>query len=134
MWIWRGHGRSSDRARRCGAKMIGPPTNADYAFRFHHGLRLPRTLSQRWSVRRSRAIALVWTRNPLALHPRSPSHARQSFAAVAIDRPLVPTANHRHAVALLGSLVVALLIYLFAWKREDSPMRLILVGIGSVWC
>jgi len=77
------------------------------------------------------AIMQGLTRNPLASPEITGVTAGASFAAVTLI-VLLPSTSILTLpfAALLGGLVVALLIYLFAWKGGDSPIRLILVGIG----
>lgn len=97
-------------------------------------LRLPRAIVA-WLVGAalgaSGAIIQGLTRNPLASPDLTGVTAGASAAAVVlfIFFPDVPEAWLPLA-AFGGGIVVALLLYLLAWRGGDSPIRLILVGIG----
>jgi len=102
-------------------------------------LRLPRMVLA-WLVGVSLGVAgsLVQgiTRNPLASPDLTGVTAGASFAAVTLI-VMFPKAPYwlLPVVALIGGLAVAVLLYLLAWRSDsagggDSPMRLILVGIG----
>lgn len=114
--------------------IIGLPTvNPDYAF-VVNTLRLPRTLIAAlvgMALAISGAIMQGLTRNPLASPEITGVTAGASFAVVTLI-VLLPGASliTLPFAALLGALTVALLIYVFAWRGGDSPIRLILVGIG----
>lgn len=77
------------------------------------------------------------TRNPMATPEMMGISGGASVAAVSIIM-LFSTANDALSISLnflplfafLGATFIALLIYLFAWKKGVSSLRLILVGIG----
>lgn len=107
--------------------------NPDFGF-IVMTLRLPRTLVA-WGVGMGLAIAGTITqgitRNPLASPGIIGVNAGASLAAVTLivlypELPivLIPLA------AFGGALLVAMLIYLLAWKDGSSPVQLILVGVG----
>jgi iron complex transport system permease protein len=110
-----------------------PTDNPDYDF-IVNTLRLPRMLVAALvglALGISGAIMQGLTRNPLADPGIIGISAGASLVAVTLivivkDVPagIIP------AAAFAGALVVAALIYLLAWKHGDSPIRLILVGIG----
>jgi len=114
--------------------VLGLPTaNTNYAF-VVNTLRLPRTLVAAlvgMALAVSGAIMQGLTRNPLASPEITGVTAGASLAAVTLI-VLVPSASiiTLPLAALAGALGVALLIYVLAWKGGDSPIRLILVGIG----
>jgi len=97
-------------------------------------LRLPRVLVAflvGLALALSGAIMQGLTRNPLAAPELTGVTAGASLAAVilivfvpGVSVTVLPLA------ALVGAAVVAVLIYGLAWKKGDSPIRLILVGIG----
>ena len=97
-------------------------------------LRLPRAIVA-WLVGAalgaSGAIIQGLTRNPLASPDLTGVTAGASAAAVIlfIFFPNMPEA-WLPVAAFGGGIFVALLLYLFAWRGGDSPIRLILVGIG----
>lgn len=107
--------------------------NPDFSF-IVMTLRLPRTLVA-WGVGMGLAIAGTITqgitRNPLASPGIIGVNAGASLAAVTLIvlYPELPIALIPLA-AFGGALLVALLIYLLAWKDGSSPVRLILVGVG----
>ncbi|UJB67731.1 iron ABC transporter permease [Acaryochloris sp. 'Moss Beach'] len=107
--------------------------NPDFGF-IIMTLRLPRTLVA-WGVGMGLAIAGTITqgitRNPLASPGIIGVNAGASLAAVTLIvlYPELPIALIPLA-AFGGALLVALLIYLLAWKDGSSPVRLILVGVG----
>jgi iron complex transport system permease protein len=114
--------------------VLGMPTgNEDYAF-IVNILRLPRMLVAALvgvALGISGAIMQGLTRNPLADPSIIGVSAGASLVAVTLiilvrDVPagVLPLA------AFAGAALTALLIYLLAWKGGDSPLRLILVGIG----
>ncbi len=114
--------------------VLGLPTeNPDYGF-IVNTLRLPRTVVA-WGVGMALAIAGTLTqgitRNPLAAPGIIGVNAGAALAAVSliVAFPTVPMAALPLA-AFMGALVVAMLIYLLAWKGGSSPVRLILVGVG----
>ncbi|GCE49654.1 iron complex transport system permease protein [Thermosporothrix hazakensis] len=97
-------------------------------------LRLPRALIAIFvgmAIAASGAILQGLTRNPLASPDIIGISHGASLAAVGliifaswISITFVPVA------AFLGAGVAALLVYLLAWRKGSSPIRLILVGIG----
>lgn len=97
-------------------------------------LRLPRMLLA-WLVGAALAVSgnIVQgiTRNPLASPDLTGVTAGASLAAVffIVVMPGLPR-NLLPLMAFVGALAVALLLYLLAWRRGDSPMRFILIGIG----
>ncbi|MCX7858531.1 iron ABC transporter permease [Chloroflexus sp.] len=114
--------------------LFGLPTgNADYSF-IVTTLRLPRMLVAALvglALGIAGAITQGLTRNPLAEPGILGISAGASFAAVALI-VVVRTAptSAVPVAALAGAISVALVIYLLAWRGGDSPIRLILVGIG----
>lgn len=97
-------------------------------------LRLPRMLVAAlvgMALGLSGTILQGLTRNPLAAPGILGINAGAGLVAVSLIVlvPAVP-ANAIPAAAFGGALVVALLIYWLAWHGGDSPMRLILIGIG----
>lgn len=114
--------------------LLGLPTgNVDHSF-IVTTLRVPRVLVA-WMVGIalgvSGAIIQGLTRNPLAAPELTGVTAGASLAAVTIIViiPGVPVALLPFA-AFGGGVAVAGLLYLLAWHQGDSPIRLILVGIG----
>jgi iron complex transport system permease protein len=110
-----------------------PTDNPDYDF-IVNTLRLPRMLVAALvglALGISGAIMQGLTRNPLADPGIIGISAGASLVAVTliVVAKDVPT-SVIPAAAFAGALVVAALIYLLAWKHGDSPIRLILVGIG----
>lgn len=110
-----------------------PTGNADYDF-IVNILRLPRMLVAvlvGTALGISGTIMQGLTRNPLADPDILGISAGASLAAVTLI-VLVRTvpAGVIPVAAFGGALVVAFLIYVLAWKQGDSPIRLILVGIG----
>ncbi|MGB9752288.1 FecCD family ABC transporter permease [Roseiflexus castenholzii] len=114
--------------------VLGLPTgNEDYAF-IVNTLRLPRMLVAAlvgMALGISGAIMQGITRNPLADPGILGISAGAGLVAVTLivvvrDVPagIIPLA------AFGGAVTVASLIYLLAWRGGDSPIRLILVGIG----
>jgi iron complex transport system permease protein len=114
--------------------VLGLPTgNEDYGF-IVNTLRLPRMLVAALvglGLGVSGAIMQGLTRNPLADPGILGISAGAGLAAVTLivavrDVPagVVPLA------AFAGAVVVAALIYVLAWRGGDSPIRMILVGIG----
>jgi iron complex transport system permease protein len=107
--------------------------NPDYAFVIMT-LRLPRVLVAFLvgaGLAVSGAILQGLTRNPLAAPEIIGFSAGASLAAVtvivvfpAVSPLTLPLA------AFSGALAAALVVYLLAWKKGSSPLRLILVGIG----
>lgn len=110
-----------------------PTDNGDYDF-IVNTLRLPRMLVAALvglALGISGAILQGLTRNPLASPGILGINAGAGLVAVTLivmldDVParVIPLA------AFAGAFTVALLIYLLAWRGRDSPIRLILVGIG----
>lgn len=114
--------------------VLGLPTgNEDYSF-IVNTLRLPRMLVAAlvgMALGVSGAILQGLTRNPLADPGILGISAGAGVVAVTLivvvrDVPagVIPVA------AFGGAVTVAGLIYLLAWRGGDSPLRLILVGIG----
>jgi iron complex transport system permease protein len=113
---------------------------ADASYRFVvMELRLPRALVA-WMVGAalgtSGAIIQGLTRNPLASPDLTGVTAGASAAAVLLIIFFPDTPDTWLPIAAFGGgLLVALVLYLFAWRGSssaggDSPVRLILVGIG----
>lgn len=110
-----------------------PTDNADYSF-IVNTLRLPRMLVAALvglALGMSGTIMQGLTRNPLA----DPGILGISAGAGLVAVTLIVVVRDLPAGvlpvgALAGALVVAALIYLLAWRGGDSPMRLILIGIG----
>ena len=110
-----------------------PTTNGDYAF-IINTLRLPRTIVAflvGGGLAIAGAITQGITRNPLAAPGIIGVNAGATLAAVTL-LVLLPNApiSLLPFAAFAGALTVALLIYLLAWQKGSSPVRLILVGIG----
>lgn len=110
-----------------------PGANPDYDF-VVNTLRLPRMLVAVLvgvALGISGAILQGLTSNPLADPNIIGISQGAGLAAVAV---IVLARNAPSSVvpfaAFGGALIVALLIYLLAWRHSDSPIRLILVGIG----
>ncbi len=114
--------------------VVGLPTGeADHAF-IVNVLRLPRMLvagGVGLALGLAGAIMQGLTRNPLADPGLLGISAGAGLAAVtlivavkAVEPGVVPLA------AFGGGAAVAALIYLLAWRGGDSPIRLILIGIG----
>lgn len=114
--------------------VLGLPTaNGDYAF-VVNTLRLPRMLVAALvgaALGVSGAILQSLTRNPLASPDTLGINAGAGVVVVAlivlagdVSARVIPVA------AFAGASAVALLIYVLAWRGGDSPLRLILVGIG----
>jgi iron complex transport system permease protein len=97
-------------------------------------LRLPRALTA-FTVGAMLALAggvmQTLTRNPLASPDLTGVTAGASLGAI-ILLVLFPSASAGllPLAALVGGLGVAAMIYALAWRGGDSPIRLILVGIG----
>jgi iron complex transport system permease protein len=114
--------------------VLGLPTgNEDYAF-IVNTLRLPRMLVAAlvgMALGISGAILQGLARNPLADPGILGISAGAGLVAVTliVVVPNVPTGVIPVAV-FGGAVTVAALIYLLAWRGGDSPIRLILVGIG----
>jgi iron complex transport system permease protein len=97
-------------------------------------LRLPRVLVAFLvgaALAISGAILQGLTRNPLAAPDIVGVNAGAGLAAVtlivvlpSVSAALIPPA------AFVGGVVVAVLLYVLAWKGHSSPIRLILIGIG----
>lgn len=107
--------------------------NTDHSF-VVNTLRLPRALVA-WLVGVMLALAggimQSLTRNALASPDITGVTAGASLGAVLLLVAFPKaTVVSLPLAALLGGLVVAGLIYLLAWQQGDSPIRLILVGIG----
>lgn len=113
--------------------ILGLSINPDYAF-VVNTLRLPRTivaLGVGMALAISGTILQSLTRNPLADPGIIGVNAGASVAAVTliIFFPNVPLFALPLS-AFVGALAVALFIYLLAWDKGSSPLRLILVGVG----
>jgi iron complex transport system permease protein len=107
--------------------------NPDHAFVINT-LRLPRSITAflvGTGLAVSGAILQGLTRNPLAAPDIVGINAGASLAAVGliILAPAAP-AILLPIAAFGGALSVAVLVYLLAWGQGNSPMRLVLVGIG----
>lgn len=114
--------------------VLGLPTaDGDYTF-IVNTLRLPRMLVAALvgcALGISGTIMQGLTRNPLA----DPGILGISAGAGLVAVTLIVVVRDVPAGAIPfaafgGALAVALLIYLLAWRGGDSPIRLILVGIG----
>ncbi|ACZ42918.1 transport system permease protein [Thermobaculum terrenum ATCC BAA-798] len=97
-------------------------------------LRLPRALVALmvgFALGVAGAIMQGITRNPLASPELTGVVAGASLAAVTLI-VLVPSASISllPPAALVGAAVVAAGVYVLAWKGGDSPIRLVLVGVG----
>jgi iron complex transport system permease protein len=114
--------------------ILGLPTlNPDYPF-IVNTLRLPRTVvafGVGVGLAISGTILQGLTRNPLADPGIIGVNAGASVAAVTLIVlfPNVPLFA-LPVSAFGGALAVAILIYLLAWDKGSSPMRLILMGVG----
>lgn len=114
--------------------VLGLPTaNPDYDF-IVNTLRLPRMLVAALvgiALGVSGAIMQGVTRNPLATPDIMGISAGAALVAVTLIVVVqsVP-AGGLPLAAFAGAATMALLIYLLAWRRGDSPLRLILIGIG----
>ncbi|MBD1806816.1 iron ABC transporter permease [Microcoleus sp. FACHB-SPT15] len=114
--------------------LVGLPTaNPDYPF-IINTLRLPRTLvafGVGVALGISGTILQGLTRNPLVEPGIIGVNAGASLAAVALIVlfPNVPLFA-LPVSAFVGALAVAIFIYLLAWDKGSSPIRLILVGVG----
>lgn len=114
--------------------VLGLPTgNEDYSF-IVNTLRLPRMVVAAlvgMALGVSGAILQGLTRNPLADPGILGVSAGAGLVAVTM---IVVVRNVPSGIVPLGAFVgaagVAGLIYLLAWRGGDSPLRLILVGIG----
>lgn len=107
--------------------------NSDYNFVVNI-LRLPRAIVAFLvgiMLALAGAVMQTLTRNPLASPDITGVTAGASMGAVLMIL-VWPDAGPRALplAALGGGGLVALIIYLLAWRNGDSPMRLILVGIG----
>lgn len=108
-------------------------SDGNYSF-IVNTLRLPRALV---AVLVGAALAVAGailqglTRNDLAAPDIIGINAGAGLAAVTliVAFPSVPAAYIPPA-AFVGALVVAVLLYVFAWSGSSSPTRLILVGVG----
>ncbi len=114
--------------------VLGLPTgNEDYSF-IVNTLRLPRMLVAALvglALGVSGAIMQGLTRNPLA----DPGILGISAGAGLVAVTLIVVVRNVPAgiiplAAFGGAVTIAALIYLLAWRGGDSPIRLILVGIG----
>ena len=114
--------------------VLGLPTaNPDYEF-IVNTLRLPRMLVAALvglALGISGAIMQGLTRNPLASPDIMGISAGAGLVAVTLlvvvqDVP----AGSTPAATFAGALIMALLIYILAWRKGDSPIRMILIGVG----
>lgn len=107
--------------------------NTDYNF-VVNVLRLPRAIVAfivGIMLALAGAVMQTMTRNPLASPDITGVTAGASMGAVLMILVWPEAgAGALPLAALLGGGLVALVIYLLAWRHGDSPMRLILVGIG----
>ena len=108
-------------------------SDSSYAF-IVQTLRLPRALVALLvgaALAVAGAILQGLTRNPLAAPDVIGINTGASLAAVTliVAFPSV-SSSYLPPAAFGGALVVALLLYVLAWKGHSSPARLILVGIG----
>lgn len=107
--------------------------NPDHDFILNQ-LRLPRALTA-WTVGVMLALAggimQTLTRNPLASPDITGVTTGASLGAVLV-LVVFPNASvvSLPTAALVGGLGVALTLYLLSWRSHDSPIQLILVGIG----
>ena len=108
---------------------------ADPAYDFVvNTLRLPRALTA-FTVGGMLALAggimQTLTRNPLASPDLTGVTAGASLGAILLLVFFPSAATGMLPLsALLGGLIVASAIYMLAWRGSDSPIRMILVGIG----
>jgi iron complex transport system permease protein len=114
--------------------VLGLPTGAeDYSF-IVNTLRLPRMLVAALvgaALGIAGAIMQGLTRNPLADPGILGISAGAGLAAVTLIVVVRGApAGALPLAAFAGAAAVAALIYLLAWRGGDSPLRLILVGIG----
>lgn len=110
-----------------------PTANPDFNF-IVNTLRLPRMLVAALvglGLGVSGAIMQGLTRNPLADPGIIGVSAGAALVAVTliVVFPNVPSSLLPLA-AFAGSMTIAFLIYILAWRGGDSPIRLILVGVG----
>jgi iron complex transport system permease protein len=107
--------------------------NADYHF-VVNVLRLPRAIVAfvvGVMLALAGAVMQTLTRNPLASPDITGVTAGASMGAVLMILVWPNAGSGALPLAALGGgALVALVIYLLAWRQGDSPMRLILVGIG----
>lgn len=113
--------------------ILGLSTNPDYFF-IVNTLRLPRTivaLGVGMALAISGTILQSLTRNPLADPGIIGVNAGASVAAVTLIVLFPNTPPFALPLSAFGgALAVAFFIYLLAWDKGSSPMRLILVGVG----
>ena len=110
-----------------------PIANPDYSF-IINTLRLPRTLvafTAGVGLALSGTILQGLTRNPLADPGIIGVNAGAGLAAVSLIVlfPNIPLFVLPLS-AFVGALTVAIVIYLMAWDKGSSPLRLILMGVG----
>jgi iron complex transport system permease protein len=113
--------------------ILGFPSNPDYTF-VVNTLRLPRALVALlvgMGLAAAGAISQGITRNPLAAPEIIGINSGAGLVAVSfiVLLPGLPV-GWLPIAAFLGGLGAAVAIYLLAWNRGSSPVRLILVGIG----
>ncbi len=113
--------------------ILGFPASPDYAF-VVNTLRLPRALVALlvgMGLATAGTILQSMTRNPLAAPEIIGINAGASLVAVALIVLLPGVAvGWLPVAAFLGGLGAAIAIYLLAWNGGNSPIRLILIGIG----
>jgi iron complex transport system permease protein len=115
--------------------LLGLPTGSEKDFGFVvNTLRAPRALVG-WTVGVMLALAgsvmQTLTRNALASPDITGVTAGAGLGAVILIVVLGGAAPVTLPVAALGGgLLVAVLIYVLAWRGGDSPLRLVLVGVG----
>jgi iron complex transport system permease protein len=110
-----------------------PAGNPDYDF-IVNTLRLPRMLVAALvgvALGVSGTIMQGLTRNPLATPDIMGINAGAALVVVTLIVAVQTVAGGVIPLAAFaGAGVMALLIYLLAWRRGDSPIRMILIGIG----
>lgn len=100
-----------------------------------HTLRLPRIIAAFLvgaSLAAAGAILQGVIRNPLASPDIIGITSGASIAAVAFITYLSGTVSIKWlpVAAMIGAGITSLIIYLLAWKKGVSPIRLVLIGIG----
>nr|WP_200900291.1 iron ABC transporter permease [Rubrobacter aplysinae] len=119
-----------DVARTLLGLQTGDPSNAFIV----ETLRLPRALvalTVGAALAVSGALLQGLTRNPLAAPDIIGINAGAALVAVTLIVALPSVSSvYLPPAAFCGALMVALLLYLLAWRGHSSPMRLILIGIG----
>ena len=113
--------------------ILGGAADSDYAF-VVNTLRLPRALVALlvgMGLATAGTLLQGLTRNPLAAPEIIGINSGAGLVAVAmiVVLPGVPV-GWLPVAAFVGGVGVAIALYLLAWNRGSSPIRLILVGIG----